>query len=866
MPLTPGTRLEAYEITSLIGEGGMGQVYRARDTRLQRDVALKVLPDAFATDPERAARFDREAQALAALNHPNIAQIYDSGKVDQTVFLVMELVAGDDLSALIARGNPGLHPPDSLAIARQITLALEAAHAAGIIHRDLKPANVKVTPDGTVKVLDFGLAKANDPAGTSGSGSGATMTSPAMTQQGLILGTASYMSPEQARGRPVDKRADIWAFGCVLYEMLTGTRPFAGDNVTDVIAAVVTKDPDWSRLPAGTPRSIRTLLVRCLQKDAKQRLHDIADARLELDAPLDDVTAVAGAGAIGATGPATRGRWPTRTLIAATVVALAAGAAIGVAWRASREAAPPVEWTSARLGGPGLAYRPRLSPDGHLLAFMSIDQGLSQVSVMKPGTGVWTQLTRDRAHGLTFTMSWSADGSHIYYDRSTDSPNGIYSVPALGGDERLVVENAQNPASVPDGSLLFGRPNADRVIQLHRFWPASGKLEALPVVLSRDKIAPVCPIDANLAVVFGRALDAPLESDSLWLFDLTSHQLRAIGGTIPKDIVSMTVDPTDRSAVVSVREGSSYRVLRVTTDGKGTTTPLLTLLAQPDVDIARDGSLYIGLQTRAVEVLQFAESGANPEPIAGDDTFERGLAPLSDGRTLAVSRIGAGPRAVLIAPGKEPVKLVETSEFTSNPMTMVGNDRAALTMNSGSAVDVGVVALNTGRILKRIKTDGTPTSLGASPDGAMLYVAVRGSISAITIATGEARPIGAGDSFAVDPANGDLIVKLDEATGSRLVRLSPQGGTPQPIAMKGDLRMIVYGLAPGSVRRGKLVLPVASVDSWFWYSAVLDLATGEVKRVNVRPDLDFHVTTWAQDGRIVALAFGSHMALWKFSR
>ncbi|HXT69634.1 MAG TPA: protein kinase [Vicinamibacterales bacterium] len=913
MPLTPGTRLEGYEIVSLIGEGGMGQVYRARDTRLQREVALKVLPDAFAADPERAARFDREAQALAALNHPNIAQIYDSGTVANAsapsapgiVFLVMEFVAGEDLSATIARANtgapnpgakdpglhqghqgPGLHLADALPIARQIALALEAAHAAGIIHRDLKPANVKVRLDGTVKVLDFGLAKASDPTGFPGSKdpglhSAATMTSPAMTQQGLILGTAAYMSPEQARGRAVDKRADIWAFGCVLYEMLTGRRPFEGpstgsgqgDNVTDVIAAVVTKDPDWSRLPADTPRAIRKLLVRCLQKDPRQRLHDIADARLEideLDAPMADsdsaIGGVAATDAGVANGPRARGQWPTRVLIGFTAVALAAGAILGFAYRASRVPPPPVEWTSARLGGPSISYRPRLSPDGHLLAFMSVTDGLSQVSVMKPGTGVWTQLTRDRTHGLTFTMAWSTDGSHIYYDRGIDSPNGIYSVPALGGEERLLIENAQNPASVPDGSILFGRPNANRVIQLHRFWPASGKVEALPVVIQSDSIAPIHAIDANRALIVGRALKTPLERDSVQILDLASQEMKPIGATLPPDIVSMSVDPSDRSAVISVRVGSSYRVLRVTTDGKGTTTPLLTLLEQPDLDVAPDGSLYIGLLARAAEVLRFAESGADPERIALDDTFTRGLAPLPEGRALAVSRIGSGPRVVVIAPGKDPVKLVESSEDTRNPMSMVGNDRAALLIGAEDAPDIGIVALNTGRILQRFKTKGLPTSLGASPDGTTLYVAAAGSISAVTIATGETRPVGAGDSFAVDPDNGDLIVKLDEGTGYRLVRLSSKGGTPQPIAIKGDLRMIVYGLAPGSVRRGKLVMPVGAADSWYWYVGVLDLATGDLKRVNIATGLDFHAATWAPDGKIVAFGLGTNMALWKFSR
>src|SRR3954467_3966122 len=250
LAFTAGTRLGVYEIVAQIGAGGMGVVYRARDTNLNRDVALKVLPDAFASDRDRLARFTREAQTLASLNHPNIAQIHGLEESRDVRALVMELVEGEDLSQRIARGAISLD--EALPIAKQIAEALEAAHEQGIIHRDLKPANIKVRADGTVKVLDFGLAKAMEPAaGSSPSLSRSpTITTPAMTQAGMILGTAAYMSPEQAKGRTVDRRADVWAFGAVLYEMLTGQRAFAGDEVSDTFVAIMRDEPDWARLPA----------------------------------------------------------------------------------------------------------------------------------------------------------------------------------------------------------------------------------------------------------------------------------------------------------------------------------------------------------------------------------------------------------------------------------------------------------------------------------------------------------------------------------------------------------------------------------------------------------------------------------------
>ncbi len=296
MALSTGARLGPYEIVSPLGAGGMGEVYRARDSKLNREVAVKILPEAFTRDPERIARFQREAQILAALNHPHIGAIYGLEDTGDAQFLVLELIEGDTLAErLEARLQPqrGFTVDEALTIARQIGDALAAAHDKGIIHRDLKPANIALTADGHVKVLDFGLAKldpvaAGDSAGPGGLSHSPTLTF-AATQAGMILGTAAYMAPEQARGRAADKRCDIWAFGCVLYEMLAGKKAFEGEDVTDIIAAVVRGDPDWNALPADTPEHIRTLIKRCLVKDRKQRIADIAVALYIMnEAPRSD--------------------------------------------------------------------------------------------------------------------------------------------------------------------------------------------------------------------------------------------------------------------------------------------------------------------------------------------------------------------------------------------------------------------------------------------------------------------------------------------------------------------------------------------------------------------------------------------------
>jgi len=284
--LSTGTRLGVYEVTALIGQGGMGQVFRATDTRLKRQVAIKILPPSLAADADRLARFQREAEVLASLNHANIAHIYGLEDSGGLTALVMELVEGEDLSQRIVHG--AIPVDEALPIARQIAEALEAAHEQGIIHRDLKPANIKVRPDGMVKVLDFGLAKLVEPGGIHSQAAVAlsespTITTPAVTQTGVILGTAAYMAPEQIKGAALDRRADIWAFGAVLYEMLSGRRAFHGDDVSDTLAGVLRQAVDWTALPSSTPERLQRLIARCLERDVKRRLRDIGEARIALD-------------------------------------------------------------------------------------------------------------------------------------------------------------------------------------------------------------------------------------------------------------------------------------------------------------------------------------------------------------------------------------------------------------------------------------------------------------------------------------------------------------------------------------------------------------------------------------------------------
>ena len=459
MSLAPGSRLGPYEIIAPIGAGGMGEVYRAHDSRLHREVAIKTLPPAFSADANRLARFQREAQALAALSHPNIAAIYGLEESAGTTALVMELVKGPTLSERIAAGPIPL--AEALAIARQIGAALEAAHEKGIVHRDLKPANIKLTEEGQVKVLDFGLAKAMDTEASSISGA-PPANSPTLTLEstraGVILGTAAYMSPEQARGKPVDKRADIWAFGVVFLEMLTGRSPFEGETVSDTLAGVLRADLDWAHLPAATPPAVRRLLERCLQRDPKKRLRDMGDAWLEIDSPI-----AAPAAPAPVAPPAKASALPWIACGAAALVAMAA-----IAWAVLHKPPvvpqPVVRWAFApekvivgaslshdgsrlaymEVNGdvPTLALRmmdqldpkpipetpgafPTFSPDGQWIAYLTPGR-TNQIKKM-PGSG-GPSITVCDYSGKGRGLAWGDDGYLVM-----DGANGLVRVSSSGG-------------------------------------------------------------------------------------------------------------------------------------------------------------------------------------------------------------------------------------------------------------------------------------------------------------------------------------------------------------------------------------------------------------------------------------------------
>jgi serine/threonine protein kinase len=631
--LLPGTRIGEYEIVATLGAGGMGEVYRARDARLRRDVAIKILPRAFTNDRDRLKRFEREAQLLAALSHPNIAAIYgveddDSTAAARSPALVLELIEGETLRDRIARGR--IRGPEAFKIARQVADALEAAHRQGIVHRDLKPENIRITPSGMVKVLDFGLAKAFADADVDRDAGGselATVTSPHVTTPGTVVGTAAYMSPEQARGQAVDERTDLWAFGCVLYEMLTGRQPFPGATFADSLAAIVEREPNWSALPVSAPTLVRRLLRRCLQKDVRERLQSAGDARLAVEELL--VNPVDGAVSTGRRWPA---RWLNLILLGSLAIATVALAAIAFRSR------PPIPEVRFELsGGPEItpAASVAISPDGRQIAV---------APTFEQNAALWLRSV-DSVAGQTlagtegaFLPFWSPDGRSIGFFANrklqkvdiesgvvtviADAPIGrgaawasdgtIFFAPSVSGPLRKVAAagGAVSPLTTLDKGQNDHRAPQFLPDERHVLYYARGAPQVRGVFIAkRDGTEPKRLIDADAPAVFASGQLLFVRNNILYAQTLDLDRLEVRGA------------PVAIADSVAVNAGVSLATLAT----------------------SRGGAIAYG--TAAARRAQFAwfdRSGKRLASVGPPDT-DGGSPSLSpDGRLLAFNRVIAG--------------------------------------------------------------------------------------------------------------------------------------------------------------------------------------------------------------------------------
>ena len=868
-----------YQIEDLLGAGGMGEVYRARDLALGRDVAIKLLPPGFTTDSDRLARLEREAQVLAALNHPNICAIYGSAEADGTRFLVLELVEGQTLADRLAEARrkgtqtAGLPLAETRAVARQIVDGLEAAHNKGIIHRDLKPANVMITPDGVVKVLDFGLAKNIGPSAPL-----RDLTIPpgpleAGRWPAAAIGTAAYMSPEQARGLPLDERTDIWSFGCILYEMLTGEPAFAGNTVSDTIVRILERDPDWSALPSGVPAALRRILVRCLAKDAKKRLRDVGDARIEFDA----------VGEILPAGPDTdverstprRSAWLVWIALAAVVTAVAIMEGV-------RRVPPKDPVAGARFtpitDWEGMEAAADISPDGRFVTFLADRDGQFELWWTQIGTGQFNKLKPGGAAHLPPSdtlkaFGFSGDGADIWTSLRPGSgvgPNGLFALtggpprpilgdggtapawspdgerlvymkivatgarpPAWMGDVILVADRAggdpreivaaepqvhnHNPVWSTDGQWIYfargvGPIDSIDTMDVWRVKPSGGRPER--VTSQNGTVSFLAPLDTRTLLYVGRSPDG--SGPSLWFVDLEQRNARP------------------RRFTVGVEQYTSVAASR---DGRH----IVTTVANPTSSLWRVPLRDSGVDEREVERYVVPADRTSAPRFGGSSVFylassggSDGLWRLSDGQPLPIRRGADGE--IMDAP--------------------------AITRDGGS---VAFVALRSGeRRLTVMSSDGTSPrtiapsmraqgSVDWSPDGRTIVTGAADDGSGqgpglYTVPLGGGAPSRLVRGEAFDPVwspDGGLIVYVDRMAGSvPLLAVRPDGSRVD--IPRVPVRAGGYRFLPGG--RQLVYMPhLQSQDFW-----LLDLearTTHQITRLENRGALRwFDVTA---DGRFL---------------
>jgi predicted Ser/Thr protein kinase len=855
--LAPGTQLGAYRIETLLGKGGMGVVYRAADTRLNRPVAVKLLSNSVA-DPAARRRFQREAQMASSLNHPHIVTVHDVGELEGRQYLVTEYVDGGTLQEWAKQKRAWRQVVELLT---GVADALAAAHAANILHRDIKPGNILLTKSGYAKLADFGLAKlAEEPPAPADE----TVTSGhSATGLGLVVGTPAYMSPEQAQGSALDARSDVFSFGVTLYEVLGGARPFSGKTDLDVRHAIVHDAP--APLHNALPLALRMIVEKAIEKEPGERYQTMRDLVVDLRRLVKHPAVSQAILPAADDRPAKRRPWSVLAGSVLLAAVLGAGAA-KFFWPAP---APPA-WNGVLLGGPEIAMVPRISPDGHLLAFMVDDE---QIAVMKPESGNWTLLTHAQKGWLS-GLSWAPDGSRVYYSRNTDVPLGVFSVPVLGGPEQLILENADCPEALPDGSLLLIRLNAERQRQMFRLWPETGQLKGLPIeVFGVPRTFP----DGREAVVFGRPIGPGQETwPHLYIVDLQSGKVRRLVSGSDDDLksASMAVTRDGQSVLVARPAGNLIRVMSISRSGKINVPVLFTLTGATTLDASVDGSIYLDQGERPADLVRFAPEGGRAQKIATFPVFEtlswngnsEIFAILPDGRAVTPAAINGRVRLMATEAGKDPLPLINTTEETSAPVTAVGANQIAFLIGPQPKRTIALAEASSGRIVSRIPFDkGLIQSLAASPDGKVLYGGAGGTIWSIPVSGGEPKKIRAGDFVAADPAGKYLVIFLGETSTTRLVRAPLDGSAEQEIRIEGPLRPGFALFGPNSIGRdGRILLPLATT-TWHNPAGVLDPATGRLTRIAEDQLLDYHVLGWTPDGKVMGLGLGQRSRLWKFT-
>ncbi len=850
MSLPFGTQLGPYELQAAIGAGGMGEVYKARDTRLNRTVAIKVSNERF------SERFEREARTIASLTHPNICTVFDVGPN----YLVMEYLEGQPLRGPLPLAS-------ALRYAAQAADALHAAHVKGVVHRDFKPANVLITKTG-VKLLDFGLAKIAAQAAAAGDNT-ATIAD-ALTKENTILGTLQYMSPEQLEGKPADARSDIFAFGLVLYEAITGKAPFTASSQASLIAAIMKEEPPvLSATQPLAPPALDRVIQKCLAKDPDARWQTAADLRDEL---LWIVQSSAAPAKTALTAVTARRRVPQWGVAA---VALAIGITAGVLLQNSHTPTAPA-WVATRLSGPPTANTPVVSPDGQLVAFLTMVDNLTQVAVMKPDGSSWTLLTNQRGAGYAVDLAWSPDGGRIYFSRYFDRPRGVYSVPALGGDPTLLVENAAGGAPLPDGSLLIAKVIPNGETRLFRMFPEAGRMEPLPALLRHADHAGVSVIPGGKQIAFYGVFETPggpSGTAGFYVLDLATRKAHIVGASLtPSNYNPLIAAMSDgKSLIVLARAEELEQVVKVPADGGAGKEVLFSLPGDDlvnQMDVGRDGSIFLDIWHRPTQLLRFSEAGGDPtQALVPYDMEGVGFGVSPAGKNFVEGTIGGKRRLLTSTASGDWRPFVQTSEETGGAFSVSAGGRIAFLIGARPSRQVGIASAIDGRIVGRVALDDPkPESLALSPDGRTLYYAAKGYIWSLAV-TGPAKPkqLIEGNRVSIAPSGEFLYVEQLAKDPPGVVRVALADGSATPVALPNDLRPTIDGFGANPVdARGRVLIEVASADSFYYSAAIYDPSGGTVTRVPLRFEGDIWVPSWAPDGHIMALGARYSSSIWRY--
>jgi eukaryotic-like serine/threonine-protein kinase len=910
----------AFQIIDRLGAGGMGEVYRALDPRLGRKVALKVLPQEFLSNQEGIARFAVEARSASALNHPNIVTIFEVGQAGSSPYLAMELIEGWTLRQLIDEGP--LPVKKVLDLGTQIVSGLAKAHNAGIVHRDLKPENIMVTSDGFVKILDFGLAKQQRTPGLSGKSEPGV----SLTQAGLVIGTPDYMSPEQAAGRALDFRSDQFSAGVVLYEMLTRKRLFHRATPVQTLSAIIQDEVlPLEGLTSRVPPPLRWAIERCLAKDPAERwnstvelvrqIRQIRDKLAEFQPPAEPR---AGATQVQAHTPAPATQNPPAEVtpaplptakspmpaILSTAIPLsvgsgslaaaptkarrvrefafvfllglaffAGGALLGHWFRGMQIDPPAPNWKGNLLVGPMTrVMSPRSSPDGKTLAFLTLVSGRSEVAVMKPSSGDWTVLTRRADAGSVYKVCWSRDGDRLFFDRVTDLPTGIFAVSPLGGIEHEVLEDAQGPEALPDGSLLVVKRDAQRNFQVHRFRPDTGDLAPVgpAVVAERGNWSLRAFPDGKTAVFWGRLAGSTDPARRVYLLDVTTGKATPFARQLPL-VPPLAIGADGNSVLAFVNFGDLQQAISVSRDGQQGKL-LFPVTGKPwGLDAGADGSLIVSTMDGQAELLRIPATGGVPDQVV---TMAANLltspVELADGGFLIPNQVLGRRRLLIRAPDGQLRPFLDSAEQATPPAALVGTNQVAFLSGAvGQPPMLTVATMPEGRIVKRLEaTRGiAPQSLVASPDGRTLFYVNAGALFSIDIAGGTPRKLRPANGVAVDPRPGDpaLVVQVNENDGVRLFRIPFSLGSDLAILFASPLRIAPIPISGAAVGPdGKIAVTITSPDSLFRGVGVLDPVTATLERLPVVFDGDIQYPAWGKDGSLLAVGVSLRSSLWRF--